>query len=357
LPRLHRAWQALLSSSEVIRGNSTENEPRRSGRASQRSADFRPPDARIIAHRNLDNPEILAGSLQDQFHGPPVSGLFEGDCAENICSCGAERAEIADLEPVQIRDQLRREPVPEQVVPGKCSTGGLARETRTDGDVGAPLGDRGKQKRKFGRSIAIIAVEKDHNVGFVCGSETCQAHSAISAARLRNNSRAHSGCNFRGSVGGLVVDNNDFGYEIGGNVGEHATDRLRLISRGNHDRDVGDYAAQRLLDLDFAGKQTRELLGERNLSMTEATAIIARGIGKPDLRYVQFPYDQVQQVLEQMGMSPKKAAVYIEVFKAINTGVLAAQEPRSRENTTPTSFETLVQDVFASAYHGRARVA
>jgi uncharacterized protein YbjT (DUF2867 family) len=114
--------------------------------------------------------------------------------------------------------------------------------------------------------------------------------------------------------------------------------------------DVGDYAAQRLLDLDFSGKQTRELLGERDLSMAEATAIIARGIGKPDLRYVQFPYDQVQQGLEQMGMTPKKAAVYIEMFKAINAGVLTAQEPRSRENTTPTSFEEFVQDVFAPAY-------
>jgi uncharacterized protein YbjT (DUF2867 family) len=122
-------------------------------------------------------------------------------------------------------------------------------------------------------------------------------------------------------------------------------------------RDVGDYAAQRLLDLDFSGKQTRELLGERDLSMAEATAIIARGIGKPDLHYVQFPYDQVQQVLEQMGMPPKKAAVYIEMFRAINAGVLAAQEPRSRENTTPTSFEQFVQDVFAPAYHGKARVA
>ncbi len=109
-------------------------------------------------------------------------------------------------------------------------------------------------------------------------------------------------------------------------------------------RDVGDYAAKRLLALDFSGKQTRELLGERDLSMAEATTIIARRIGKPDLRYVQFPYDQVQQVLEQMGMSPKKAAVYIEMFKAINVSVLAAQEPRSRENTTPTSFEKFVQE-------------
>jgi uncharacterized protein YbjT (DUF2867 family) len=122
-------------------------------------------------------------------------------------------------------------------------------------------------------------------------------------------------------------------------------------------RDVGNYAAQRLLHLDFSGKQTRELLGERDLSMTEATAIIARGIGKPDLRYKQFSHDQMQDALEQMGMPPKKAAVYVEMFRAINAGVLAAQEPRSRENTTPTSFEEFVQDVFAPAYHGKARVA
>jgi uncharacterized protein YbjT (DUF2867 family) len=121
--------------------------------------------------------------------------------------------------------------------------------------------------------------------------------------------------------------------------------------------DVGDYAAQRLLDLDFSGKQTRELLGERDLSMTEATAVIARGIGNPDLRYEQFSYDQMQQALTQMGFSPKKAAVYIEMFEAINAGVLAAQEPRSRENSTSTSFETFVQDVFAPAYHGKASAA
>jgi uncharacterized protein YbjT (DUF2867 family) len=122
-------------------------------------------------------------------------------------------------------------------------------------------------------------------------------------------------------------------------------------------RDVGDYAAQRLLNVDFSGKQTRELLGERDLSMKEVTAAIGRGIGKPDLRYEQFPYDQVQQVLVQMGMSPKKAAVYIEMFEAINAGLLAAQELRSPENSTPTSFEKFVQDVFAPAYHGQALTA
>jgi hypothetical protein len=115
-------------------------------------------------------------------------------------------------------------------------------------------------------------------------------------------------------------------------------------------RDVADYASQRLLHLDFSGKHTRELLGERDLSVTQATAAIARDIGKPDLQYRQFPYDQVQQVLTQMGIPPKGAALYIEMYKAINTGVLTPLEPRSPENTTGTSFEKFVQDVFAPAF-------
>jgi uncharacterized protein YbjT (DUF2867 family) len=122
-------------------------------------------------------------------------------------------------------------------------------------------------------------------------------------------------------------------------------------------RDVGDYAARRFLDLDFSGKQTRELLGERDLSMTEVTAVIARGIGNPDLRYERFSYDQLQQALTQSGFSPKKAAVYVEMFRAINAGVLAAQELRSLQNSTPTSFEKFVQDVFAPAYQGKAATA
>jgi uncharacterized protein YbjT (DUF2867 family) len=119
-------------------------------------------------------------------------------------------------------------------------------------------------------------------------------------------------------------------------------------------RDIGAYAAQRLLDLDFTGKQTRELLGERDLSMAEATAVIARGIGKPDLRYQQLSYDQVLQGLTQMGLPPNGAAQYIEMFKAVNAGVLAPEEPRSPENSTATSFEQFVRDVFAPAYRGAA---
>ena len=122
-------------------------------------------------------------------------------------------------------------------------------------------------------------------------------------------------------------------------------------------RDIGDYAAGRMYSLDFSGKQTRELLGERDLSINETAAIIARGIGKPDLRYVQFPYEQVQQVLMQMGIPVKTAALFIEMYKAFNEGVVVAQERHSAENTTPTPLEKFVQEVFAPAYQGKAATA
>jgi hypothetical protein len=75
------------------------------------------------------------------------------------------------------------------------------------------------------------------------------------------------------------------------------------------------------------------------------------------LRYVQFPYEEVQQVLLGMGIPPKTAALFIEMYMAINTGVVAPQEVRSPENTTPTSFENFVRDAFAPAYSGKAATA
>lgn len=119
-------------------------------------------------------------------------------------------------------------------------------------------------------------------------------------------------------------------------------------------KDIGAYAAQRLLDLDFNGKQTQELLGERDLSMNEVTVILARALNKPDLRYAQFPYDQVQQVLVQMGTPPKTAALFIEMFQGFNNGIVVPTEPRAEKNTTPTSFESFAKDVFVPMYQGRA---
>lgn len=119
-------------------------------------------------------------------------------------------------------------------------------------------------------------------------------------------------------------------------------------------RDIGAYAAERLLKLDFNGKQTQELYGERDLTMNEVATAIGKGVGKPDLHYMQFPYDQVEQVLKQMGTPAKSAGYMIEMFHGINDGIVVGTQPRTAGNTTPTSIETFVKEVFAPAYLGKA---
>jgi hypothetical protein len=121
-------------------------------------------------------------------------------------------------------------------------------------------------------------------------------------------------------------------------------------------RDVGGYAAQRLCTWIFRQTNPRAAGGARPVDDGSYRGECVRHC-KPDLRYEQFPYDQVQQVLTQMGVPPKEAALYIEIYKAINAGVLIPLEPRSPENSTPTSFEQFVHDVFAPAYHGNVATA
>lgn len=122
-------------------------------------------------------------------------------------------------------------------------------------------------------------------------------------------------------------------------------------------RDVGAYAADRLLKLDFSEKQTQELLGERDLTMNEVVSAISKILNKPDLRYVQFTYDQVEQVLLQMGIPAKTAAIFIEMTHGFNTGICVGLEPRTAANTTPTSIESFIREIFAPAYQGKAATA
>jgi uncharacterized protein YbjT (DUF2867 family) len=122
-------------------------------------------------------------------------------------------------------------------------------------------------------------------------------------------------------------------------------------------RDVGAYAADRLLQLNFTGKQAQDLLGERDLSMNGVTAIIGRAIGQPDLRYVRVSYEQAQQALMGMGVSAKTADQFVEMYRGLDENIVVSEQPRSAANTTPTSWETFVQEVFLPAYRGKAASA
>jgi uncharacterized protein YbjT (DUF2867 family) len=115
-------------------------------------------------------------------------------------------------------------------------------------------------------------------------------------------------------------------------------------------RDIGTAAADALLTLGFHGKQTRELLGQRDLDYTEIASIIGKAIGKPNLGYIQAPDDQVRSAMVQTGMSEKFAGLLLEMCASLNSGHMRALEPRTSRNTTPTPFETFVAESFVPAY-------
>jgi uncharacterized protein YbjT (DUF2867 family) len=122
-------------------------------------------------------------------------------------------------------------------------------------------------------------------------------------------------------------------------------------------RDIGAAAAEALLRLDFQGRQTQELLGPRDVMCTEAAKVIGTAIGKPDLAYTQLPDEQLIQAMTGMGISRNMAQLLCEMSAAINSGYMKPLEPRSEKNTTPTSFETFVLEVFLPAYKGQAASA
>lgn len=113
-------------------------------------------------------------------------------------------------------------------------------------------------------------------------------------------------------------------------------------------RDISEYLFQRLRKMDWKGLEIADLLGQRDLTMDEATAAIGKAIGKPDLKYVQFPYEDALKGMVGAGLSPSMAETFVEMSKGFNEGIIPVPK-RTPANTTATPIEQFAQD-FARAY-------
>jgi uncharacterized protein YbjT (DUF2867 family) len=115
-------------------------------------------------------------------------------------------------------------------------------------------------------------------------------------------------------------------------------------------KDIGEYAATRLMARDFSSKSTQELHGQRDITMNEASSVIGKSIGKPGLSYMQVPFTMLEPALLQMGLPKSTAALLIEMWKGANAGLIAPQEQRTAKNSTPTTLESFATEVFAPAF-------
>ena len=113
--------------------------------------------------------------------------------------------------------------------------------------------------------------------------------------------------------------------------------------------DIAAFVAERLLHRDFAGKAVKGLLGQRDVSLDEAVAIIGGKINRPGLKYVQFSYEEARKGLVAAGLSEDVSSLLIEMSKAINDGLFAVNVARTKDNTTKTSIEEFA-DTFAKIF-------
>ena len=114
-------------------------------------------------------------------------------------------------------------------------------------------------------------------------------------------------------------------------------------------KDIAAAAAGHLSNLDFKGHALEYILGERNLSYIEVTRALGKALGKEDLQYVQFSYEDAYKSMVEMGLSESIADLIIGLAKAINNGDILSHYQRTPDNTTETSIEEFA-DTFAAAY-------
>ncbi len=103
-------------------------------------------------------------------------------------------------------------------------------------------------------------------------------------------------------------------------------------------KDIANYAAKRLLALDFEGNNHQDLLGAANVSYGEIAKVYGAAIGNPDLNYVQFPYADFKGAFMGMGASESVADKMNEFLVRLNAGEIFVSE-RNGGNTTPTTIE------------------
>ena len=117
-------------------------------------------------------------------------------------------------------------------------------------------------------------------------------------------------------------------------------------------KDIAAKAAELLDGGVPAGHSVYPLLGPRNYSQQEATAAIGQAIGRPELPYIPFSYDDAKKGMVGAGLSENMAALYIEMTRSLNEEKLMVHEAHTAASTTPTTLEEFTQTVFAPAFRG-----
>jgi uncharacterized protein YbjT (DUF2867 family) len=224
--------------------------------------------------------------------------------------------------------------------------------TMLPADFTAP--DIGAYQEKAGESI--LSAVKSSGVTHVVNLSSLGGHTAVGTGIVAGLARLEAKLNGLGGVTILHLRPSYFMENLLGQIGMIKSMGMfgsaikpdvsfPLVAT----RDIARVAAEKLAKLGFKGHSVLPIMGPRNYTMAEAARALGAAIGKPDLKYVEFPADQVKAALMQMGLSASVADSFNGLSEGINNGAMVFDK-RTPESTTPTTIEEFAK-LFARVYN------
>lgn len=121
-------------------------------------------------------------------------------------------------------------------------------------------------------------------------------------------------------------------------------------------RDIALKIAELLHTLKFTGSSFFDFGGPQAITMAEATKVIGKAIGKPDLKYVPHSYQQAENELIGSGLKHQLAHLMVEMQRAFNERKIMPTQKLSAEHKGKTTFEEFAK-VFAQMYRSARKAA
>ncbi|HEV2646926.1 MAG TPA: NmrA family NAD(P)-binding protein [Acidobacteriaceae bacterium] len=113
-------------------------------------------------------------------------------------------------------------------------------------------------------------------------------------------------------------------------------------------RDIAAVGARLLLDRSWTGQGGVAVLGPEDLTLTDIATVLSDVLGKP-IRFQPVPAQTFQAQMVKFGASEHFAERLLAMHAAKDNG-LDNVEPRTPENTTPTSFRQWCEEILKPAF-------
>lgn len=116
-------------------------------------------------------------------------------------------------------------------------------------------------------------------------------------------------------------------------------------------KDISEYIGKQILNFNYKGKNTVELHGSEDLNMNEVTKKISYKLHMGNLQYKQNNEIEERLGMEKAGYLENVIDIIIETTNALNSKKIRMIEQRDSQNTTKTSFNQFLENVFVPLYH------